>query len=169
MPLAPNPSGIPTDPSANLSPEDQKLVAQLKEAQEIQQAYLRQAFRWLIDYVASYFPEDQLAMEDQGRDVHFLHVVLEQGKPLGVLVYRLPKFPDKEALYKDLSEEYRGELGMPEVIFVDAETGKFEGDAVSEGDRIHYEIPAENLTTRIGTLRDELKRRARVRQLRESV
>jgi len=143
MPPTPGPSGSPLDP-ANLSPEDQKLVAQMKEAQEIQQAYLRQAFRWLIDYVSNFFPEDQLAMEDQGRDVHFLHIVMEKGKPLGVLVYRLPKFPDKEALYKDLAEEYRGELGMPEVLFVDTETGKFGGTRSPKGTRSTLRYPPRN-------------------------
>ena len=165
----PPPEGIPEEELAKLSPEDRKLVEQMREAQEIQQAYLRQAFRWLIEHVSGFFPEDQLAMEDQGRDVQFLHMVREQGKPVGVLAYRLPKFQDPDALARDMAEEYREELGMPEVIFVDTSTGRFEGDEVTEGERLRFEIPAEKLKARIAPLREELKRRSRLRQLRESL
>ena len=163
------PENQPGAEGEKLSPEEQKYVEQLQQARELQQAYLQQAFKWLIDYVAGYFPEDQLAMEDQGPDVHFIHIVMEKGEPYGVLVYRLPKFPDKKAFYKDLAGEYREELKVPEVLFVDSETGKFEGDAVQEGDEPCFEVPAEKLTGKIRELREELKRRSRLRKLRESL
>jgi hypothetical protein len=141
----------------------------MKQAQEMEQAYLRQTFKWLIDYVTSYFPEDQLAMEDQGNDVHFIHVVVEKGAPLGVLVHRLPKFPDKKEMYKALSEDYREQLKVPEVLFVDSETGNFSDAPIAEGDSEYYEVPAEKLTSHLRELREELKRRGRLRQLRESL
>jgi hypothetical protein len=152
-----------------LSPEEKQYVERMKQAQEMEQAYLRQTFKWLIDYVTSYFPEDQLAMEDQGNDVHFIHVVVEKGAPLGVLVHRLPKFPDKKEMYKALSEDYREQLKVPEVLFVDSETGNFSDAPIAEGDSEYYEVPAEKLTSHLRELREELKRRGRLRQLRESL
>jgi hypothetical protein len=152
-----------------LSPEEKQYVERMKQAQEMEQAYLRQTFKWLIDYVTSYFPEDQLAMEDQGSDIHFIQVVVEKGAPLGVLVHRLPKFPDKKEMYKALAQDYREQLKVPEVLFVDSETGNFPDAPVSEGDADYYEVPAEKLTTRMRELREELKRRGRLRQLRESL
>lgn len=153
----------------DLSPEEKKWVEELRQAREAQTAYLQEAFRWLIDFVASYFPEDQLAMEDQGRDVHFIHVVNEKSGPLGVLVYRLSKFPDKAAVYKEMAEDYREEMKVSEVLFVDTETAKFEADPVVENDTLCYEIPAEKLTAKIRELREELKRRARLSKLRETL
>jgi hypothetical protein len=155
--------------AGNLSPDEKKWMEELQQAREAQTAYLQEAFRWLIDFVASYFPEDQLAMEDQGRDVHFLHIVNEKSGPQGVLVYRLPKFPDKAVVYKEMAEDYREEMKVPEVLFVDAETAKFEADAIVENDALCFEIPAEKLTAKIRDLREELKRRARLRKLRESL
>jgi hypothetical protein len=119
--------------------------------------------------VASYFPEDQLAMEDQGHDIHFIQAVVENGKPLGVLVHRLPKFPDKKEVYKALAEDYREQLKVPEVLFVDSETGIFPDAPLAEGDSDYYEVPADKLTSRLRELREELKRSARLRQLRESL
>jgi hypothetical protein len=152
-----------------LSPEERQYVERLKQAQAMEQAYLQQAFKWLIDYVAAYFPEDQLAMEDQGNDIHFIQVVVEKGAPLGVLVHRLPKFPDKKEVYKALAEDYREQLKVPEVLFVDSQTGQFPDVAIAEGDEAYYEVPTEKLTSRMLELREELKRRGRLRQLRESL
>src|SRR6185369_14472469 len=113
-----------TEGPESLSQEDKELAEQLKNLQVAQQAYLEQTFQWLIQFVASYFPEDQLAMEDAGSDVHFLHMVTEGGKRLGALVYRFPKIPDKKAYFSEIEEEYRKGLEVPEVLFVDSETSK---------------------------------------------
>jgi 2'-5' RNA ligase len=152
-----------------LTPEERELEEGLRRAQEAQQAYLQQTFRWFVEFVATYFPEDQLAMEDQGRDVHFLQVVTDKGIPQGVLVYRFPKFPDKQAFYREMADGYREDLQVPEVLFVDAETGRFEGDPVAEGEEPYLEVPAEKVTGRIRGLREELMRRARLRKLRGTV
>ena len=37
-------------------------------------------------FVASYFPEDQLAIRDMDLEVHFIHRVVENGNNLGALV-----------------------------------------------------------------------------------
>jgi len=164
------PGQIPNENEApELSPEERQYVERLKKAQEMEHAYLQQAFKWLIDYVTSYFPEDQLAMEDQGNDIHFIQVVVEKGVPLGVLVHRLPKFRDKKEVYKALADDYREQLKVPEVLFVDSETGNFPDTPLAEGDSDYYEVPAEKLTSRLRELREELKRRGRLRQLRESL
>ncbi len=158
-----------TERLENLSPEDKQLAEQMKAFQAAQQAYLEETFKWLIQFVASYFPEDQLAMEDAGSDVHFLHMVAEGGKPLGALVYRFAKIPDKKAYFSEIEEEYRKGLGVPEVLFVDSETSKFNLPESLESNELFVEIPPDKLTGKIRELREELKRRGKIRQLRESV
>lgn len=152
-----------------LSPEEKQFMERMKQAQAMEQAYLQQTFKWLIEYVATYFPEDQLAMEDQGSDVHFLQVVVENGQPEGVLVFRLPKFPDKKEMYKALVEDYREQLKVPEVLFVDAETSAIPDAPITESDAPYYEVGSDKLTGKLRELREELKRRARLRRLRESL
>jgi len=158
-----------TNEPENLGEEEKELVEQLKAAQESQQAYLQQAFQWLIQFIASYFPEDQLAMEDAGPDVHFIHMAMEGGKPLGALVYRFRKVPDKKAYFSELEEEYRKELEVPEVLFVDSESSRFNPPETLEVPEPFVEMPAEKLTGKIRELREELKRRAKIRQLRQSL
>jgi hypothetical protein len=158
-----------TEGPESLSPEDKELAEQLKNLQAAQQAYLEQTFQWLIQFVASYFPEDQLAMEDAGSDVHFLHMVTEGGERLGALVYRFPKIPDKKAYFSEIEEEYRKGLEVPEVLFVDSETSKFNVPDTLESGELFVEIPSEKLTGKIRELREELKRRGRIRQLRDSI
>ena len=153
----------------NLNEEEKELVEQLKAAQASQQAYLQQAFQWLIQFISSYFPEDQLAMEDAGSDVHFIHMAMESGKPLGALVYRFRKVPDKKAYFSELEEEYRKELEVPEVLFVDSESSRFNSPETLEVPDPFIEIPGEKLIGKIRELREELKRRSRLRQLRESL
>ncbi|HVM33313.1 MAG TPA: hypothetical protein VMU88_09290 [bacterium] len=157
----------PPDPE----PTEAQVEANLRALQEAQQAFLEQSFKWLIDFVGSYFPEDQLALEDAVTDVHFLHRVVEGGKPLGALVYRFRKIQDKKAYFNDLAQDYREGLEVPEVLFVDSETADFAPPAPGalEGDEALFEIPAAQLTAKLRELREELKRRARLRQLRESL
>jgi hypothetical protein len=146
-----------------------ELKARLEELQAAQQAYLEEAFRWLIEFIASYFPEDSLAVEDAGPDVHFLHTVTEGGKPCGALVYRFRKVLDKKAFFGEIEEEYREGLGVPAVLFVDSETQAFEAPADLGVEGNLLEVPREKLTARIRDLREEVKRRAKVEQLKKSL
>jgi hypothetical protein len=108
-------------------------------------------------------------MEDAGSDIHFIHMVAEGGKPLGACVYRFRKVPDKKAYFSEVLEEYRKGLEVPEVLFVDSETDKFEPPQTLESPEIFVEIPAAKLTGKIRELREEVMRRARIRQLRENL
>ncbi|HTC19601.1 MAG TPA: hypothetical protein VK859_02060, partial [bacterium] len=92
---------------------EEEMEEQLKAFQLSQQLYLEQTFKWLIDFVASYFPEDQLAIRDLDLEVHFIHQVIEGGKPLGVLVYRFRKFVEKKDYFKEMAEDYREGLKLP--------------------------------------------------------
>jgi hypothetical protein len=148
---------------------EEELKARLEEFQAAQQAYLERTFRWLIEFISAYFPEDSLAVEDAGPDVHFLHTVTEGDKPQGVLVYRFRKALDKRAFFREIEEEYREGLGVPVVLFVDSETPLFEAPASLEVEGDLLEIPGEKLTARIRDLREEVKRRARLRRLKESL
>jgi len=153
----------------SFEPDTKEWEQQMEALQAAQKVYIQQAFKWLIDFVTSYFPEDQLAAEDVMTEVHFFHSVIEQGKPLGVLVYRFRKAQDKQAYYAEMREEVRAELGVPEVLFVDTETSRFEAPAALPEDGAIVEIPVETLSSRIRELREELKRRARLRDLRASL
>ena len=148
---------------------EEEMEEQLKAFQLSQQVYLENTLKWLIDFVASYFPEDQLAIRDLDLEVHFLHQVIEGGKPLGVLVYRFRKFVEKKDYFKEMAEDYREGLKLPEVLFVDTETSRFEAPKTLEGDDPFFEIPGEKLTGKMRELREELKRRSKIRQLRESL
>jgi len=148
---------------------EKEMQEQIEKIQEQQKMFLEREFGWLINFVASYFPEDKLALEDALSDVHFIHLVVEGGKPQGALVYRFPKVLDKTAYFQEIGEEYREGLGVPEVLFVDSQTAKFEPSASLEGEGNLLEIPHEKLTGKIRDLREELKRRTRLRQLRESL
>ena len=161
------PENNPVEPELT----EAQLEEQMKAFQVSQQIYLEQSFKWLIEYVASYFPEDQLALEDVVTDVHFLHTVVEGGQPLGALVYRFRKVQDKKAYFKDLGQDYREGLGVPEVLFVDSETADFEPPASAsfEGEEAVFEVSPKHLTSKMRELREELKRRARLKRLRESL
>jgi hypothetical protein len=148
---------------------EKEMQEQIEKIQEQQRLFLEREFAWLIEFVASYFPEDKLALEDALSDIHFIHLVVDGGKPLGALVYRFPKVLDKAAYFAEIGEEYREGLEVPEVLFVDSQTAKFEAPSNLEGDGNLLEIPHEKLTGKIRDLREELKRRARLRQLRESL
>jgi hypothetical protein len=150
-----------------LSP--QEMEERLKAYQVAQQVYLEETFRWLIEYVASYFPEDRLVVRDLDLEVHFVHEVSEGGKPLGALVYRLRKFQNKKEYFKEMAEDYREGLNIPEVLFVDTESTKFEAPTELGADESFWEIPQDKLTGKIRELRDELKRKAKLKKLRESV
>ncbi len=157
----------PETPEPQLS--EKEMQEQIERFQEQQRLFLEREFEWLIKFVASYFPEDKLALEDAMSDVHFIHLVAEGGKPLGALVYRFPKVLDKAAYFSEIGEDYRGGLEVPEVLFVDSQTTKFEAPASLEVEGNLLEIPREKLTGKIRELREELKRRGRLRQLRESL
>ena len=146
-----------------------EMEEQMKAFQAAEQIYLEQSFKWLIDFVASYFPEDQLVVEDVVTDVHFIQSVVEGGKPLGALVYRFRKVQDKKAYFTDLRDDYKEGLGVPEVLFVDSETAQFETPASLGSEDGIFEISAGHVTSKIRELREELKRRAKIRQLRESL
>lgn len=148
---------------------EKELEEQLKAYQLSQQMYLEQAFKWLIDFVSSYFPEDQLAIRDMDLEVHFIHRVIEGGKALGALVYRFRKFVNKGDYFKEMAEDYREGLELPDVYFVDTESSKFEESKAPEAGGDYTEIPPEKLTGRIRELREDLKKRAKLRQLKESV
>ena len=150
-------------------PTEKELQDQLKAFRESQQAYLEQAFRWLIDFVASYFPEDHLAMEDAVTDVHFIQAVVEGGKPVGALVYRFRKALDKKEYFLEMGKDYQEALGVTDVLFLDSETGDFNPPDNLETDGNLLEIPREKVTGKIRELREELKRRARLRALKESL
>jgi hypothetical protein len=146
-----------------------EMEERMKAFQAAEQIYLEQSFKWLIDFVASYFPEDQLVIEDVVTDVHFIQSVVEGGKSLGALVYRFRKVQDKKVYFNDLREDYKQGLGVPEVLFVDSETQVFAPPAdLDNGDGV-FEISPKDLTSKLRVLREELKRRAKVRQLRESL
>lgn len=146
-----------------------ELEEQLKAFQKAQQVYLEQNFKWLIDFVASYFPEDELAIRDLDLEVHFIHRVVEGGKPLGALVYRFRKFSDKTDYFKEMAEDYREGLEVPEVLFVDSETSRFEAPQNLGEAGYYVEIPPDKLTGKIRELREDLKKKAKLRQLKESV
>lgn len=145
---------------------EKELEEQLKAFQLSQQVYVEQTFKWLIDFIASYFPEDQLAIRDMDLEIHFVHQVMEGGKSLGALVYRFRKFVNKADYFKEMAEDYREGLELPEVHFVDTESTHFEESKMGEE---YTEIPPEKLTGRIRELREELKKRAKLRQLKESI
>jgi|SRR5581483_2534653 len=146
-----------------------EMEEQFKAFQQSQQLYLENTFKWLIDFVARYFPEDQLAIRDLDLEVHFVHQVFEGGKPLGALVYRFRKFVNKKDYFREMAEDYKEGLEIPEVLFVDTESSDFKVPESLESDGFYIEIPGEKLTGKIKDLRDELKRKAKVRQLRESL
>ena len=148
---------------------DQEMEEQFKAFQLSQQVYLQQNFKWLIDFVGSYFPEDELIVRDLDLEVHFVHRVLEGGKPLGALVYRFRKFIDKKEYFKEMGQDYLEGLEVPDILFVDSETSKFEEPKVLESGDNFVEMPPEKLNGRIRELREELKKRAKMRQLRESL
>ncbi len=158
----------PLEPSENPMSE-KEMQEQIEQIQAQQKAFLEHQFAWLIQFVAAYFPEDKLALEDAMSDVHFIHLVVEGGKNLGALVYRFPKILDKTAYFAEIGDEYREGLEVPEVLFVDSQTDQFESPANLEIEGNLLEIPHEKLTGKIRDLREELKRRGRLRQLRESV
>ena len=124
--------------------------------------YLEQTFKWLIDFVASYFPEDQLAIRDMDLEVHFIHKVIEGKKELGALIYRFRKFVNKKDYFADMGEDYRDNLELPEVMFVDSETSEFEPPKSLETDGNFLEIPPEKLTGKMRELREEIERRAKL-------
>jgi hypothetical protein len=155
-------------------PEDQdssekELEEQFKEFQLSQQVYLQETFKWLIDFVASYFPEDHLAIRDMELEVHFVHRVFEDKKPMGALVYRFRKFINKKDYFAEMGDDYREGLDLPEVLFVDSETTQFTEPKSLETDSNYLEIPMEKLTGKMRELREELKRRTKIRRLRESL
>lgn len=147
---------------------EKELEERLQEFQRAQQVYIEQAFKWLIDFVASYFPEDQLAIRDMDLEIHFIHRVVEGGKTLGAMVYRFRKFINKGEYFKEMAEDYKEGLELPEVFFVDTESSKFDEPKMEENADF-AEIPPEKLTGRIRELREDLKKRAKLRQLKESL
>jgi hypothetical protein len=148
---------------------EKELEERLKAFQQAQKVYIEQAFKWLIDFVSSYFPEDQLVVRDMDLEIHFIHRVVEGGKALGALVYRFRKFINKGEYFKEMAEDYKEGLELPEVFFVDTESSKFEEEKAAEAYVDYAEIPPEKLTGRIRELREDLKKRAKLRQLKESV
>lgn len=145
-----------------------ELEERLKAYRAAQQLYIEQNFKWLIDFIRSYFPDDQLAIRDLDLEVHFIHQAVEGGKTLGALAYRFRKFINKGEYFKEMAEDYREGLKLPEVFFVDTETSKFQ--EVQENDlRDFAEIPPEKLAGRIRELREELIKKAKLRQLKESL
>lgn len=147
----------------------QEWERQMRRLEEAQRVWIERHFRWLIDYVASYFPEDSLVAEDAVNDVHFLHSVVEGGTLLGYLVYRFRKGRDREAYYAEMARELAEDLGGAEVLFVDTETARFAAPEALPGEGSFVEIPEEALCGRIRDLREELKRRAKLRALRDSL
>lgn len=148
---------------------DQELEEQLKAFQLSQQVYLQQNFKWLIEFVNSYFPDDELILRDLDLEVHFVHRVIEGGKPLGALVYRFRKFIDKKEYFQEMVADYQEGLEVPDVFFVDSETSKFEEPKALESGDNYIEIPPDKLAGKIRELREDIKKRAKMRQLRESV
>lgn len=148
---------------------EKEMEEQIRAFQASQQIYLEETFKWLIDYVSSYFPEDQLAIRDMDLEIHFVHKVMEGGKALGALVYRFRKFTNKKDYFAEMGEDYREGLEIPEVLFVDSETSQFAApDNLQSGENF-LEIPPEKLTGKIRELRDDLRRRIKVKRLRESI
>ncbi len=150
-------------------PDQEGWEDQLEMLENAQRLFVERNFKWLIDHVTTYFPEDTLAVEDMVTDVHFIHTVAEAGKPVGVLVYRFRKARDRAAAYGELAREMATELGVPEVLFVDTETSRFAAPAALPEDAVFVELPEEALAGRIRELREELRRRARTRALRDSL
>ena len=148
---------------------EKELGEQLKAFQLSQQMYIEQTFKWLIEFISSYFPEDQLAIRDMDLEVHFIHRVVEGGKTLGALAYRFRKFVNKDDYFKGMAEDYREGLELPDVFFVDTESSRFEEAKEKETKGDYTEIPPEKLTGRIRELREDLKKRVKLRQLKESV
>ncbi len=148
---------------------EKEMEEQLQAFQASQQMYLEQTFKWLIDFVTSYFPEDQLAIRDLDLEVHFVHKVIEGGKTLGALVYRFRKFVNKKDYFADMGEDYKEGLDLPDLLFVDSETSQFDSPKTLETEDNFIEISGEKLTGKMRELREEIKRRAKVRQLRESI
>ena len=158
-----------SDQPAESEMSEKEIEEQLRAFQESQQMYLEQTFKWLIDFVASYFPEDQLAIRDMDLEVHFIHKVIEDKKELGALIYRFRKFVNKKDYFAEMGEDYRDNLELPEVMFVDSETSEFEPPKSLETEENFLEISPEKLTGKMRELREELKRRVKLRQLRESL
>jgi hypothetical protein len=102
-------------------------------------------------------------------EVHFVHRVMETEKSLGALVYRFRKFADKKEYFKEMAEDYREGLEVPEVFFVDSETSGFEAPKTLEIQESYIEIPPEKLLANIRELREGLKKRSKLRQLKESL
>jgi hypothetical protein len=150
-------------------PDQEAWEEQLEALEAAQRVFVERHFKWLVDYVTSYFPEDSLAAEDVVTDVHFLHTVVEDGKPVGMLVYRFRKARDREAYFGEMAREMRKEWGVPEVLFVDTETPRFDAPAALPREGAHVEMPEEALCGRIRELREELKRRSKLRALRDSL
>jgi hypothetical protein len=149
---------------------ESELKKQMEQFQAAQQAYLEQAFRWLLEYIASYFPTDQVALEDLVTDVQFHHLVRENNVTMGVLVYRFRKILDKANYFAEISKEYEKELKVPIVFFIDTQTSQFEiqGETHQEG-KFFLEIPPDKLTGKIRELRDELVQRSKLKSLRASL
>jgi len=161
------------DQNPNQLPEqeltEKEMAEQIQAFQASQQLYLEETFKWLIDYVSSYFPEDQLAVRDMDLEIHFVHKVVEGGKVQGALVYRFRKFINKKDYFSELGEDYREGLEIPEVLFVDSETSRFAEPDNLQAEGNFLEIPPEKLTGKIRELREDLKRRIKLRELRQSV
>ena len=150
-------------------PGQKEYEEQLKAIQEAQRIYLEQSFKWLIEFIGSYFPEDKLAIEDAITDVQFIHAVMENGKPLGALIYRFRKVMDKKTYFSGIEKDYLEGLEVPAIIFVDSETAKFEPTSNLQTDGNFVEIPPDKLTGRIRELREELKRRSKLKELKETL
>jgi len=148
---------------------EKEIEERLKAFQEAQQLYLEETFRWLIEFVSSYFPQDRLVVRDMDLDVHFVHEVSEAGKPIGALVYRLRKFQNKDEYFKEMAKEYEDGLGIPEVLFVDTESAKFEAPASLGAQASFWEIPQDKLTSKIREMREILVGKAKLKSLRDSV
>jgi hypothetical protein len=146
-----------------------ELEEQLKAFQLSQQAYLEENFHWLIEAVTGRFPEDQLAIRDLEMEVHFVHRVMESGRPLGALVYRFRKFTDKKEYFEEMGMDYQESLELPLVLFVDSETSRFAAPASVESEGNYLEVPPEQLAAKIAELREELKRRGRLQELRKGL
>jgi hypothetical protein len=150
-------------------PGEKEYNDQMKAIQEAQRIYLEQTFKWLLEFIGSYFPEDRLAVEDAITDVQFIQAVMENGKPLGALVYRFRKVMDKKIYFSEIEKDYLEALEVPAVIFVDSETARFEPPSNLQTGENFVEIPPEKLTGRIRELREELKRRAKLKELKETL
>jgi hypothetical protein len=148
---------------------EKEMEERLKAFQEAQQIYLEETFGWLIEYVSSYFPQDRLVARDMDLDVHFVHEVSEGGKPIGALVYRLRKFQNKAEYFKEIAKDYQEGLGIPEVIFVDTESTKFEAPNSFETKDDFWEMPQEKLTSKIREMREVLVGKAKLKSLRDSL